>query len=171
MSKRVSVLILVFLVILSYRSFGQISNSPSTTKETPIYIDGFDYPSFDPVSNYAWFKIHFPFNETTEVIIGGEHFRTYFADRITFSAELKQFVSKKVFLNTGQTWEFDLLNEGQGFPNPIPRREAFIGVGHEVQPNWLMEAKLITPVGKPKFDKIGFEGAKTRLEVGTKLKF
>ncbi|WP_420322123.1 hypothetical protein [Flagellimonas sp.] len=171
MSKRVPILILIFLLVLCNRSIAQISNNNSVTKETPIYVDGFDYPSFDPISNYAWFKVHFPFGETTELIIGGDHFRTYFADRILFSTSLKQFVSKRMFLNGGHSWDFDLLNEGQGYPNPIPRREMFIGIGYDVKPNLGMEAKLITPLGDPKFDKIGFKGAKTRLEFGTRLKF
>ena len=171
MSKRVPILILIFLSVLSQRSLAQISNNNSSTKETPIYVDGFDYPSFDPVSNYAWFEVHVPFGETTDFIVGGDHFRTYFADRILFSTSLKQFVSKKIFLSGGHSWEFDLLNENQGFPNPITRREMFIGIGYDVKPNILMKAKLITPLGDPKFDKIGFEAAKTRLEFGTRLKF
>ncbi|MEX0313297.1 MAG: hypothetical protein AB3N18_03895, partial [Allomuricauda sp.] len=97
--------------------------------------------------------------------------RTYFADRFTISTQMKQYLTKKTFLQGGHQVNFDLLNLGKGYPNPIPRREVFIGAGHDVKPNWLMEAKLITPVGQPKFDEIGFEGAKTRLEFGTRLKF
>lgn len=171
MSKSIPTLILILSTILCYNGFAQTPANPSLTKETPIYIDGFDYPSFDGISNYAWFQIHFPLTETTEFIVGGDHYRNYLADRFLISTQVKQYFTKKVFLNGGHSWEFDLLNKGQGYPNPIPRREAFIGTGYDVKPNLLMEAKLITPLGKPKFDKIGFEGAKTRLEFGTKLKF
>ncbi|WP_420601030.1 hypothetical protein [Flagellimonas sp.] len=171
MSKRVSISILFFLAILSDKSLAQISNSPSLPQETPVYIDGFDYPSFDPISNYAWFNVHFPLGNRTEFIVGGDHYRTYFADRFTISTFMKQYFTKKSFLLGGHQTGFDLLNLGKGYPNPIPRREAFIGVGYDVKPSLLLQAKLFTPLGDPKFDKVGLEGAKTRLEVGTRLKF
>ncbi len=164
----------VLMVSLAFGSwcFGQTTGNPSSTKEKPsIYIDGHDYPQFDPVSNYAWFRIHFPLAEGTEISIGGDHYRTYFADRFNVPIQFKQYFSEKSYLLGGYQLEWDLLNKGSGRPNPTPLQEVFFGVGHDIQPSWSMEARLVQPVGKQEFHKVGFPKGKTRLELGTRLKF
>ncbi len=149
--------------------FGQ---EPQGVEEKPrVYIDGHRYPSFDPISNFAWFEIHFPLGETSEILLGGEHFRTYFADRFTIPLEFRQYFSEKSFLLGGYQWEWDLLNEGVGHPNSRPLQEAFFGVGHEVQPSMLLEAKFVQPVGQPSFAKPGFGRGQPRLEFGGRWKF
>lgn len=162
---------MVFLVFGQW-CFGQITGNPTTTKEKPpIYIDGHNYPQFDPVSNYAWFRIHFPLFENAEISIGGDHYRTYFADRFNVPIQFKKYFSKKSYWIGGYQLEWDLLNEGRGSPNGSPLQEVFFGVGHEIRPNWFMEAKVVQPIGKSNFNRVGFENGRTRLEVGTRFKF
>ncbi|RDY58319.1 hypothetical protein [Flagellimonas nanhaiensis] len=163
---RITVLLLVVQFGYVQYAYGQAS-----TNETPIYIEGFNYPEFDSASYYAWFRVNAPIREGAEVSVGGEHFRSYFADRFNIPVQLKQYIGEKAYLIGGYQWEFDLLNKGRGYPNPKPLQEAFFGVGHEVNPNMLIEAKIIQPIGKPDFNKLGYGKGKTRFELGTKLKF
>lgn len=152
-------------------SFGQTIDEPNLPRENPVYLTGFDYPDFDSVSNTAWFRLYFPLGNSTEIGFGADHFRSFAADRLNVPIELRQYITKKAYLLGGFQWEWDLMNENKGYPNPTPRRETFMGVGYELRPNWFLEAKLVSPMGKPQFEKFGLEGVKTRWEFGTRLKF
>ena len=152
-------------------ALGQNTGNLGLQEEAPLYVEGFDYPSFDPISNYAWFKVHFPFGPTTEINLGGEHFRSFAGDRFNTSIELKQYFARKAYLFSGYQMEWDLMNNNEGKPNPKPRQELFYGLGYDVKPNLLMEAKLVSPLGNPQFSKFGLEGVSTRLEIGTRFKF
>ncbi|MEZ4811398.1 MAG: hypothetical protein R2819_13655 [Allomuricauda sp.] len=109
--------------------------------------------------------------EGTEISIGGEHYRRYFADRFTLPIQLKQYLDKKTYILGGYQREWDLMNNGKGYPNPMPREEIFFGIGHDVQPNMMIEAKMFQPIGDPKFYGMGLEGVKTNFKLGTRLKF
>ncbi|WP_222983767.1 hypothetical protein [Flagellimonas meishanensis] len=168
----IRLLLIFFLFSAAQFGHGQNFGASSSGKETlPIYIEGFNYPSFEKYHHYGWFRVNFGVTPTTEVSIGGEHYRNYMADRFAIPIELRQYVSKNTFLIGGYEREWDLLNNGKGKPNPIPREEIYFGVGQDVGPNMLMEAKFAQPLGNPRFYKVGLEGVKTRLQVGTKLKF
>ncbi|MBO0323991.1 hypothetical protein J0X14_16905 [Muricauda sp. CAU 1633] len=171
MSKHVFTSTLILWVVLAHVGYAQITKQPQPTKESPLYIDGFDYPDFDGFSNYALFKVNFPLTESTEFSIGGRHYRTFFADRFIVPFQMKQYLDNKTYILGGYQWEWDLLNDGFGYPNPIPRQDYFYGVGHDVRPNIMIEATIVQPVGTPKFHDIGLEGARTRLKFATKLKF
>ncbi len=162
---------IIMCVLFLQNGYSQTVGNPSLSKETPIYIEGFDYPSFDPISNYAFFKIHFPLTTTTEFSVGGEHYRNYMADRFTIPIQFKKYFNEKSYLIGGYQQEWDLLNRGRGRPNPKPMQEVFFGIGNDIRPNWFMEAKMVQPISKKDFYKVGLEGVRTRLEVGTKLKF
>lgn len=164
-------LLFCFMIACQYL-FGQTSGALSSSNEEPrIYIEGFNYPSFNKYEHYGWFRVNFGVSPTTEVSIGGEHYRNYLADRYAIPVELRQYISKKTFLIGGYEVEWDLLNKGSGSPNPIPIDEAYFGVGHNVAPNILMQAKIVQPLGKQEFYKVGLEGVRTRLDIGTRLKF
>ncbi|WP_228237610.1 hypothetical protein [Allomuricauda sp. M10] len=139
--------------------------------ESPVYLVGFDYPSFDKISNYAWFRFHYRVLEGTEISLGGEHYRNYFADRFTVSAQLKQNLNKELYLFGGHQREWDLLNKGRGYPNPIPLQEAYFGMGYDAAPGLMIEGRVVRPLGQGDFSKIGFDGFKTRVEMGTRIKF
>ena len=104
-------------------------------------------------------------------VLEGNILGVIIADRFNIPLRLKHFVVRKTYLMGGYQWEFDLLNKGWGYPNPKPRQEFFLGVGHEVNPNMMFEAKLVQPIDNSNFDKLGFEKVKTRLELGTRVKF
>lgn len=170
LSKLLGKSIVVLLFAMQY-GYAQQGNIQAPASETPLYIEGFNYPRFDPISHYAWFRVNVPIGESTEISVGGEHFRNYFADRFNIPVQLQQYIGEKTYLVEGYQWEFDLLNRGKGYPNPKPLQEAFFGVGHEVNPSMFIEAKIIQPIGKPDFNKLGYGKGKTRLELGTRLKF
>ncbi|MEM9362296.1 MAG: hypothetical protein AAGA43_06655 [Bacteroidota bacterium] len=152
--------------------YGQTNEKVLGVEEKPkVFIDGHRYPSFGDGSNFARFEIHFPLTETSEISVGGEHYRTLFADRFTVPVQYKKYFTKKSYLLGGYQLEWDLLNGGAGKPNPTPLQEAFFGVGHEVKPNMLLETRFVQPIGNPGFNKVGFGMGKPRLEFGGKLKF
>ncbi len=169
--------ILRFFFIIAYCIFyleaaqGQTTNTTPLSPEIPIYLEGFDYPMFDKISNYAWFRLNWKALEGTEISLGGEHYRNYFADRFTVSAQLKQYLDQELYLFGGHQREWDLLNKGAGYPNPIPLQEAYFGVGYDVAPNLMIEGRVVRPLNKAEFNKVGFDGFKTRVEMGTRIKF
>ncbi len=152
-------------------SFAQTTGKTGVEEKPKVYLDGHQYPSFGDGSHYAWFAVHFPLTETSEISVGGEHYRTFFADRLTVPIQYKQYFSEKSYALGGYQLEWDLLNEGTGSPNPIPVQEVFFGIGHDIQPNMFLEAKFVQPLGKPKFNKPGFGRGTPRLELGGKWKF
>ena len=153
-------------------SYGQTNGKVSGVEEKPkVFIDGHRYPSFGDGSNFAEFEIHFPLTETSEISVGGEHFRTLFADRFTIPIQYKKYFAKKFYLIGGYSLEWELLNGGAGKPNPIPLQEAFFGVGHEVKRNMFLETRFAQPIGNPTFNKVGFDVGTPILEFGGKLKF
>lgn len=178
MSKQIFHSIILVLLVSTYLGYGQISGAPSSLQESPLTIEGYDFPTFDGLSNYAWFKVNLALTQKTEFSIGGEHYRRLFADRFTIPIQVKHYLNKKTYILGGYQWEWDLMNngkdlmsEGKGYPNPKPRQDFFYGIGHDVSPNMLIEAKIVQPVGTPEFYDIGLEGAKTRVKMGTRLKF
>ncbi len=150
---------------------GQTTTTTSPSPETTVYLEGFDYPMFDKISNYAWFRLNWKVLEGTEISLGGEHYRNYFADRFTVSAQLKQNLIEELYLFGGHQREWDLLNKDRGYPNPIPLQEAYFGVGYDAAPNLMIEGRVVRPLGQGDFSKIGFDGFKTRVEMGTRIKF
>ncbi|PRX55477.1 hypothetical protein [Flagellimonas meridianipacifica] len=153
-------------------SYGQTNGKVSGVEEKPkISIDGHRYPTFGDKSNFADFEMHFPLTETSEISVGGVHYRTLFADRFTVPVQYKKYFAKKLYLIGGYRLEWDLLNDGAGKPNPTPLQEAFFGVGHEVKPNMFLETRFAQPIGNPTFNKLGFDVGQPILEFGGKLKF
>ncbi|WP_435625186.1 hypothetical protein [Flagellimonas sp.] len=153
-------------------AFAQTPDENVGVEEKPkVFIDGHDYPSFGDGSNFAWFEIHFPLTETSEIGVGGEHYRTFFADRFNVPIRYKKFISEKSYFFGGYQLEWDLLNEGAGRPNPTPMQEVFFGVGYEVKPNMFLETRFVQPIGTPEFNKVGYGIGLPRLEFGGKWKF
>ncbi|MFD2099212.1 hypothetical protein [Flagellimonas iocasae] len=178
MSKQIFRSTIIVLMVFAHLGYGQIGSAPATLQETPLTIEGYDFPTFDGLSNYAWFKVNLALTDRTEFSIGGEHYRRPFADRFTIPIQMKQYLNDKTYILGGYQWEWDLMNigldmenMGKGHPNPKPRQDFFYGIGHDVSPNMMIEAKIVQPVGTPEFYDIGLEGAKTRLKLGTRLKF
>ncbi len=171
MSKQIFHSTIIALLVFGQMGYGQINNAPASLQETPLTIEGYDFPTFDGLSNYAWFKVHLALMEGTDFSIGGEHYRRLFADRFAIPIQLKQYLDEKMYILGGYQREWDLMNNGKGRPNPIPREDIFFGVGHDVQPNMMIEAKMMMPMGNPKFYSIGLEGVKNSLRLGTRLKF
>lgn len=178
MSKQIFLLTVFVLIVLAHLGYGQNNNTSTMSKESPLSIEGYDFPTFDGLSNYAWFKVNLALTDRTEFSIGGEHYRRILADRFAVPIQLKQYLTKKTYILGGYQWEWDLMNNGRdlmnaekGYPNPKPRQDFFYGIGHDVRPNMMIEAKIVQPVGTPEFYDIGLEGAKTRLKLGTRLKF
>ncbi|NAY93193.1 hypothetical protein GTQ34_14865 [Muricauda sp. JGD-17] len=170
----IRLLLVLFLLVTVHYGYGQAHGALSTEKEKPfIYIEGFNYPDFEKYTHYAWFQVNFPITSTTELSIGGNHYRNYGADRFSIPIELRQYMNKRTFFIGGYEREWDLLNNGVGKPNPIPIDEVYFGVGHDVGPGMLMEVKMVHPLGKgiPRFYKVGLEGVRTRVEIGTRVKF
>ena len=163
--------LIAFLLIGISASYGQTNGNSGVEEPPKVYIDGHAYPSFGDGSHYAWFEIHFPLTETSEISVGGEHYRRYYADRFTLPVKYKKFFSEKSYILGGYQLEWDLFNFGEGIPNPKPIQEAFFGVGHEVKPNMLLETKFVQPIGKPEFNKLGYGRGLPRLEFGGKWKF
>lgn len=164
--------LIAFLLIGLQFSLAQTNGQPLGVEEKPkVFIDGHDYPSFGDGSNFAWFEMHFPLTETSEISIGGQHFRTSFADRITAPVQYKKYLTEKFYLIGGYQLEWDLLNGGAGKPNPTPLQEAFFGIGYEVKPNLFLETRFVQPFGNPGFNNLGFDIGQPRLEFGGKLKF
>ncbi len=163
----------VFILILIFQSvgYGQLLGANSPQEEPMIYIEGFNYPTFERYTHYGWFRVNFVITPTTEFSVGGEHYRNYLADRFAVPTELRQYIGRKTFLIGGHEMEWDLLNKGSGKPDPIPINEVYFGIGQDVSPSILMEAKLVQPLGKQRFYKVGLEGVRTRLELGTRVKF
>ena len=171
MFERKTLLIFFLGIFLMQVVRGQSVNASPQPQELPIYIEGFNYPKFDKLSYYAWFRLNVPLEEGTEISIGGEHYRNYLADRFNIPIQLKHYLGEKTYAVGGYQWEWDLYNKGKGKPNTRPLQEAFFGVGYDVQPNMVLDIKMVQPMIKPEFYKVGLEGVKTRLELGTKLKF
>ena len=165
------IFITVCCILLLEEAQSQSIGTLPTSLESPVYIEGFDYPSFDKISNYAWFRLHYRVLEGTEISLGGEHYRNYFADRFTVSAQLKQNLNEEFYLFGGHQREWDLLNKGRGYPNPIPLQEAYFGMGYDAAPSLIIEGRVVRPLGQADFSKIGFDGFKTRVEMGTRIKF
>ncbi len=161
----------VLAILVGQMAHPQGTSTPHS-QENPVYIEGFNYPKFDDLSNYAWFRLNFRAREGTEMGLGGEHYRRYDADRFSLSLRLKQKISAKSHFLGGYLKEWDLNNKGRGHPNPMPRQEVFFGVEHETLPNMLLEAQIVRPVGQfPGFNKIGLEGVGSHIQMGTKVKF
>lgn len=171
MSQYKNTKVVALILLLGQMAYGQGIKNP-LSQEKPIYIEGFNYPKFDDVSHYAWFRLNFGVLEGTEIGVGGEHYRRYDADRFSLSLRLKQRISEKSHFLGGYQRELDLYNEGKGIPNKKPRQEFFFGVEHEARPNMLLEAQIVRPTGEyPGFYKIGLEGVGTHIQLGTKVKF
>ncbi|WP_437399877.1 hypothetical protein [Flagellimonas lutimaris] len=151
----------------------QAQNPSSSSKitESPIYIEGFNYPKFDKLSHYGWFNIGYEIFDGTELQVIGEHYRRYNADRFSLGTQLRQQITEKLYLIGGYQKEWDLYNKDRGYPNPIPRQEIFLGTDYQVQENMFMEVKMVHPIKESDFYSIGLEGVRTRLEMGTRLKF
>lgn len=165
-----------FLTLCSLLFFGlilQAQNQPANSNkvESPIYIEGFNYPKFDKLSHFGWFNIGHEVFEGTELQVIGEHYRRYGADRFSLGTQLMQQVSEKLYLIGGYQKEWDLYNKGRGYPNRIPREEIFLGMDYQVRDNMFMEVKMVHPIKESTFYSIGLEGVGTRLEMGTRLKF
>ncbi|MEY8780207.1 hypothetical protein AB9K32_07240 [Allomuricauda sp. XS_ASV26] len=145
--------------------------SSSKSIETPIYIEGFTYPKFDELSHFAWFNVNLKVLKETELQIIGDHYRRYNEDRFKIGVGFRQRLSEKSRILGGYQKEWDLYNRGRGYPNPLPRKEVFFGVQHQVKENILMDARLVRPTYESNFYSIGLEGVKTRLDMGTRIKF
>ena len=171
MPKQVFRVTVILLMVLSQMGYGQIKSAPVSFQESPLTIEGYDFPTFDGLSNYAWFKINLALTQKTEFSIEGEHYRRLFADRFAIPIQLKQYLDERTYILGGYQREWDLMNKGKGRPNPIPREDIFFGIGHDVQPNMMLEAKMMMPMGDPKFYSIGLEGVKNSFKLGTRLKF
>jgi hypothetical protein len=171
MSKQVFCSVILVLLIFSQWNYGQINGASATHQESPLTIDGYDFPTFDGLSNYAWFKVNLALTQKTEFSIGGEHYRRIYADRFSIPIQLKQYLDERTYILGGYQREWDLMNRGEGRPNPIPREDIFFGIGHDVQPNMMLEAKMVVPKGDPQFYSIGLEGVKNNFRLGTRLKF
>ncbi|MFC4219121.1 hypothetical protein [Flagellimonas marina] len=171
MSKQVFCSVILALLIFSQWNYGQINGASATHQESPLIMEGYDFPTFDGLSNYAWFKVNLALTQKTEFSIGGEHYRRLFADRFTIPIQLKQYLDERTYILGGYQREWDLMNGGKGRPNPMPREDVFFGIGHDVRPNMMLEAKMVTPMGDPKFYSIGLEGVKNSFKLGTRLKF
>ena len=163
--------VFVSLVCVQFTSAQTQEILPIAEEKPKVYLEGHQYPSFGDGSHYAWFTIHFPLTTTSEISVGGEHYRNYLADRVTVPVQFKQYFQKKSYLLGVYQVEWDLLNGGTGSPNLIPMQEIFFGVGQDVQPNMFLEAKFVQPIGQPKFNKLGFGSGTPRLELGGKWKF
>ena len=165
-----------FLTLCSILFFGpmlQAQTRPSTsnTMESPIDIQGFNYPKFDKLSRYAWFNIGYEVFEGTELQVMGEHYRRYDAERFSLGSQLRQQISDKLYFMGGYQKEWNPYNKGWGSPNRIPRQEIFLGTDYHVRGNMFMEVKMVHPIEESNFYSIGLEGVGTRLEMGTRLKF
>jgi hypothetical protein len=171
MLKLISLFAMVVLLIFSSEVRAQNQYGTPKTSESPIYIEGFNYPNFDDLSHYAWFHIGYEVINGTEVQLIGEHYRRYGADRISLGARLRQKLANKLYFVGGYQKEWNLYNEGRGFPNPVPRQEIILGIEHQVRQNMLMEVKMVHPIYESDFYSIGLEGVKTRVEMGTRIKF
>ncbi len=163
--------IFIGILLFHFTAYGQSPGTNSPQEEPLIYIEGFNYPTFEPYTHYGWFRVNFGITPTTEFSVGGEHYRNLLADRFALSFELRQYISENTFLIGGHEMEWDLRNRGIGKPNPIPINEVYFGVGHDVSPNMMMDIRIARPLGEQRFYKVGLEGVRTRLEVGTRLKF
>ena len=159
--------------ILFFGQMLQAQNQPSSpnTVESPINIEGFNYPKFDKLSRYAWFTVGYEMFAGTQLQVMGEHYRRYDADRFSLGSQLRQQISDKLYFMGGYQKEWDLYNKGWGSPNRIPRQEIFLGTDYQVQQNMFMEVKMVHPIEESNFYSIGLEGVGTRLEMGTRLKF
>lgn len=171
MSKLIYLYTLVVLLVFGIEARAQNQFGTPKTSESPIYIEGFNYPNFDDLSHYAWFHIGYEVINGTEVQLIGEHYRRYGADRISLGAQLRQKLADKFHFIGGYQKEWDLYNEGRGFPNPVPRQEIILGVEYQVRQNMMMEVKMVHPIYESDFYSIGLEGVGTRLEMGTRVKF
>lgn len=158
-------------MLFSLTIHAQNSTVISKTAESPIYIEGFNYPKFDELSHFAWFSINFEALEGTEIQVIGEHYRRYHADRFSLGVQLNQRIVKKLYMLGGYQKEWDLYNGGRGNPNPDPRHEIFLGMEHQVRENILLDVKLVRPIKASNFYSMGLEGVGTRLELGTRVKF
>lgn len=171
MSGYKSIKVAALVLLVGQMAYAQATTTPHS-QEKPIYIEGFNYPKFDDLSHYAWFRLNFRAREGTEMGVGGEHYRRYHADRFSLALRLKQRISEKSHFIGGYQQEWDLHNYGKGRPNPTPRQEVFFGVEHEALPNMLLEAQIVRPIGQyPGFYKIGLEGVGSHIQMGTKVKF
>ncbi|MDF0708673.1 hypothetical protein [Flagellimonas okinawensis] len=162
---------LAALLVFGIEGWAQYQSGMSKTSEPPIYIEGFNYPKFDELSHFAWFNVNFKVVKGTELQIIGEHYRRYYADRFKLGAGFRQRLNEKSNIFGGYQKEWDLYNEGRGYPNPVPREEIYFGVQHQVKENMLMDVRMVQPTFQSDFYSIGLEGVKTRLEMGTRLKF
>ena len=163
--------VFIGILLFHFTAYGQSPGTNSSQEEPMIYIEGFNYPTFEPYTHYGWFRVNFGITPTTEFSVGGDHYRNVGADRFAIPIELRQYIGEKIFVIGGYEREWDLLNEGKGKPNPIPVDEMYFGVGHDVSPNMMMDIRIARPLGEQRFYKVGLEGVRTRLEVGTCLKF
>ncbi|WP_375323978.1 hypothetical protein [Flagellimonas sp. GZD32] len=162
---------IVLLVLLGHISYGQASSSEEPEDASFLYIEGFTYPSFNDLDHYGWFRINGRIWENTEIGVGGEHYRRWGADRLKLAARIKQQINETTSLIGGYQQEWDLYNQGKGYPNPVPRQEIFVGLEKEIRPNMLMDIKLVQPLGTYDFHSLGLENVNTRIELGTRVKF
>ncbi|AEM71422.1 hypothetical protein Murru_2384 [Allomuricauda ruestringensis DSM 13258] len=66
MYKLASFLTLTRILLLGLTIHAQSSAVITKTAESPIYIEGFNYPKFDELSHFAWFSINFEALEGTK---------------------------------------------------------------------------------------------------------
>ncbi|SDQ93272.1 hypothetical protein [Flagellimonas zhangzhouensis] len=162
---------IALLVLLGQIGYSQAIQLEEPEKDSFFYIEGFTYPSFNEIDHYGWFRINGRIWENTEIGLGGEHYRRWGADRLKLAARLKQRISETTSVIGGYQQEWDLYNEGKGFPNPVPRQELFFGVEKDIRPNMMMGIKLVQPLGTYDFHSLGLEDVNTRIELGTRVKF
>nr|WP_297787614.1 hypothetical protein [uncultured Allomuricauda sp.] len=168
-----STFVSALFLLLCFGIEGQAQNQYGVPKtaESPIYIEGFNYPKFDDLSHYARFTVGYEVMDGTDIQVIGQHYRRYGADRISLGTQLKQRISDNFYFLGGYQKEWDLFNKGRGYPNPVPRQEIFFGIEHQVRQNMLMEVKMVHPINESDFYSIGLDGVGTRVELGTRIKF
>ena len=171
MFKSISLPVLAVLLVFGFEAQAQNQNVAPNTSEPPIYVEGFNYPKFDELSHFAWFYVNYKVLKGTELQIIGEHYRRYGVDRFKMGVGFRQQLNQKSRILGGYQKEWDLYNKGKGYPNPVPRQEIFLGMQHQVKENMLMDVKMVQPIYESNFYSIGLEGVKTRLEMGTRIKF
>ncbi len=108
--------------------------------ESGISFQAFSYPMTVDNQIHASMMLNYNFSEKMRVRLGGYYDTYILENRFRMALDLKRYITKKTYLLLGADLEW---RQGQSLINSksYSRFGLNFGVGHEVQENFLIEAK------------------------------
>ncbi|MFS4467686.1 hypothetical protein [Maribacter sp. 2210JD10-5] len=136
-----SIFIWSFPLFFTFASAQLVETPPvsSDSVKTGLSITGFSYPIFLNGEEHSSFAVEYRFNSKLAAELQGFYDTYLHANRIRGNVRLKYYLTKKLFVFGGPEVEGD-QNKYIGLQVQPPRIGLIMGVGYEVDKNFMLEA-------------------------------